>query len=215
MFSQLKSIIDIVSTGVSEFRDFKTRADRKHEVLNLLKTYFLLKDCAEEGAKLLRDAGDDPISKIAEMDPNTAISVLENWGTALRKQGLRLYALQGHVLGQDHLLVIDPKLREQIEEVVGYKMDRAVTLHRIGATLFFRNMFPIEETNEEKARLVALIAGAEEDGTIDIGACLQEIDRLNQALDDYRNLVNELASKEELLLLSKQARSETKYEQQA
>ena len=94
-------------------------------------------------------------------------------------------------------------------------MDRAVTLHRIGATLFFRNMFPIEETNEEKARLVALIAGAEEDGTIDIGACLQEIDRLNQALEDYRNLVNELASKEELLLLSKQARSETKYEQQA
>jgi hypothetical protein len=215
MFSQLKSIIDIIRTGVSEFRDFKTKADRKNEVLNLLKTYFLLKDCTDEGAKILREAGSDPVSTIAEMDPNTAITVLENWDVTLRKQGFRLYALQGHMLGQDHLSVLNPRLQEKIKEVVGYKMDRVVSLHGIGASLFFRNMFPIEETNEEKVRLVALMVGAEEDGIIDIDASLQEIERLNQALDDYRKLVNELVSKEELLLLSKQARSETKYEHQA
>jgi hypothetical protein len=44
---------------------------------------------------------------------------------------------------------------------------------------------------------------------------LQEIENLNQALDDYLKLVNELVSKDEIMLLSKQARSETKYEHQA
>ena len=94
-------------------------------------------------------------------------------------------------------------------------MDRVVTLHGIGSALFLRNMLPIEETNEERARLVGLMAGAEEDGVLDIDESLQEIENLNQALDDYLKLVNELVSKDEIMLLSKQARSETKYEHQA
>ena len=81
---------------------------------------------------------------------------------------MRLYALQGFVSNQNHLTIINPELQEKISEIVGYKMDRAITLHGIGSTLFLRNMFPIQNTDEEKAKLVKLMAGVASDGVLDL-----------------------------------------------
>ena len=209
MFSQLKRVVDLIRSGVSEFSKFQSNRERKEIVLNILKVYFFLKDCIDDGERLITDAGNDPVGKINSMESDEAIRVLTVWDGILRKQGIRLYALQGYIFGQDHLAIINPELQERISEVIGYKMDRTVTLHGIGATLFLRNMFPIENTNEEKARLVALMAGVEAEGSLDLEKINSEVAALRASLAEYRTVVERFVSDEELLSLSKRARKET------
>ena len=65
MFSQLKSIVDLIRSGVSGFSTFQSNKERKEIVLNILKVYFFLKDCVDDGdERLITDAGADPVGKI-------------------------------------------------------------------------------------------------------------------------------------------------------
>lgn len=176
--------------------------------------YFTLKDCVDDGEKLVADADPDPVGKISSMKPDDAITMLKRWDATIRKQGIRLFHLQGAVLGQDHLTVINPKLQERIGEVIGCKMDRTVTLHGIGAALFFRAAFPIADTNEEKARYIAVMAG-EEDSSLNMPRIREEIATLRESLDQFRLVVERLVSDTELLQLSQRARTETRFAEDA
>jgi len=209
MFSELKSIVDLIRSAISDFRKFKTDQEREEIILGILRTYFLLKDCVEDGEKLITEAGRDPIAKIKAMEATEARRTLEIWVSTLKNQGIRLRTLQGFIFGQNHLAIINPKLQEQISEIIGYKMDRTATLHGIGAGLFFMNMLPIEYSDEEKAGLVTIMAGAEENELLDLDKIASEVAALRNSLDKYRTVVERLVSNEELLILSNRARRET------
>ena len=210
MFAQIKSVVDLIRSGVADFRSFKSGKERNDAVLDLLCVYFILKDCVDDGEKLVTEAEPDPIEKISSMNPDDAISTLERWDATIRKQGIRLHRLQGAIFGQDHLAVINPKLQKRIGEVIGYKMDRTVTLHGIGAALFFRTAFPIADTKEEKARYISIMAG-EEDSGLNMPRIREEITMLRESLDQYRLVVERLVSDAKLLQLSQRARNETRF----
>lgn len=158
--------------------------------------------------ELVAEAEPDPVEKISSMEPDDAIATLERWDATIRKQGIRLYQLQGAIFGQDHLAVINPELQERVSEVIGYKMDRTVTLHGIGSALFFRAAFPTENTTKEKARYIAVMAG-EEDDSLNMLRIREEITMLRDSLNQYRLVVERLVSDAELLQLSQRARKET------
>ncbi|NOS77967.1 MAG: hypothetical protein HOP35_08470 [Nitrospira sp.] len=143
------------------------------------------------------------------MGPDEGTLTVQRWDISLRKQGVRLRWLQDYVFGQHHLAVITPDLQERISEVVGYKMDRVQTLHGIGAELFLRVVFPIDETHEDKAGLICMMAGEEKNAFLNMKRILAEIRDLREALDDYRRVVERLVSNEELLSLSASARQQT------
>jgi len=210
MFADLKSIVDIIRSAAADYRDRKRYQGRKQAVLGMLETYFLLKDCVDEGEALIEEAGRDPVGKIAGMEEWQARSALEKWDKVIKRQGLRLRALQGYVSGQHHLTIINPALQEKIEEVIGYKMERATSLHGIGAGLFFRNMFPMELTDKERAGYVLAMAGVEED-TLDPDKIRAEIEGLRASLDEYRRMIEGSVSSEELLTWSRQARRRTTF----
>ena len=88
-------------------------------------------------------------------------------------------------------------------------MDRLVTLHGLGAGLFFRNVFPIEKTPETLASLVLQVLTKQEAGLIDKDEVGKELDALKASLDEFRAMINDAMSKEELLELSDVARKET------
>jgi len=210
MFLQLKGVIDLMTLGIKEFRRFKSDDERKKTILGVLEAYFVLKDCVDDGEELAREAGTDPVELIKRMEPTEAITTLERWDLVLRKQGLRLHWLQGYIFGQDHLIVINPKLQERISKVIGGKMGRTVTLYSIGAGLYFRNLFPIRETDKEKAELVALMAGAKKDGILNLKKINAELAALRVSLDEYSGVVERLVTSEELLALSTEAREKTR-----
>lgn len=214
MFGQIKNIVDLIRIGASDLKTFKSKKDRREVVLNMLRIYFLLKDCADDGEFLVNAAQPNPVEVISKMEPEQALATTECWDIRIRKQGIRLYQLQDAIFGQDHLTVINPTLQEQIGEVVGYKMDRAVTLHGIGAALFFKKMFPIPDTLEEKARYISLMAG-EESKSLNMARIKEEIAELREALDAYRVFVERMVSDDEILQLSKQARQDTRYSEKS
>lgn len=214
MFAQVKSVVDLIRSGVTDFRKFESDKERSDAVLDLLRVYFTLKDCVDDGEKLVAEAEPDPVEKISSIEPDDAIATLERWDATIRKQGIRLYQLQGAIFGQDHLTVINPELQERVSEVIGYKMDRTVTLHGIGSALFFRAAFPTENTTEEKARYIAVMAG-EEDDSLNMPRIREEITMLRDSLNQYRLVVERLVSDAELLQLSQRARNETRFEDRA
>jgi hypothetical protein len=209
MFSELKSIVDLIRSAISDFRKFKTNKEREEIILGILKTYFVLKGCVENGEKLITEAGRDPIAKIKAMEVTEARRTLEIWVSTLKKQGIRLRTLQGFIFGQNHLAIINPKLQEKISEIIGYKMDRTATLHGIGADLFFMNVLPVKSSDEEKAGLVTLMAGAKENELLELDNIASEVATLRISLDKYRTVVERLVSNEELLIISNRDRRET------
>ena len=208
MFAQLKGVVDLIQSGVSDFRNFKTAKARKEAVLDVLRVYFLLKDCVDDGEKLVSESQPNPVERISHMEPDLALATIERWDAIIRRQGIRLYGLQGAILDQDHIAVINPDLQARISEVIGYKMDRTVTLHGIGAALYFKNLFPLANTNEEKAKYISLMAGEEGD-SLNMPRIRSEIESLRVSLDEYRDVVERMVSNAELLQLSKRARQET------
>lgn len=210
MFAQLKAIVDVVKTGVSELREFQTKEDREKAVLDLLRVYFVLKDCVEDGEQLVAEAQPNPVRTISEMTPEVALKTIERWDRMIRRQGIRLSQLQSAFLGQHHIAVINPALQSRITEIVGYKMDRTVTLHGIGAALFFKNMFPIANTSEEKAHYVSVMAGEKGDA-LNMSRITAEIEGLRKALSEYRAVVERMVADDELLRFSGRARKETMF----
>lgn len=208
MFAQLKTIIDLVRAGVSDFKSFQAKERRKEVVLELLRVYFVLKDCVDDGESLIAEAQPNPISTISKMPPEEALSTLTRWDKVIRHQGIRLAYLENAFLGQHHLAVINPELEERIKALIGYKLDRTVTLHNIGATLYFKNIFPKIETAEEKARYVSIMAGELGDA-LDMSRITTEIKEFREALNNYRTIVERMVSNEELLVLSERARLDT------
>lgn len=208
MFAQLKSVVDLIRSGVSDYRNFTTEKMREEAILGMLHVYFLLKDCVDDGECLISEAQPNPVEKISEMEPQLALATIERWDQVIRKQGIRLYQLQGALLGQDHITVINPALQEQLIEAVGSKMDRAVTLHGIGATLYFKAIFPIRNAPEAKAHYISVMAGEEADA-LNMARISIEIANLRESLDHYRAIVERMVSNAELLQLSKRARKET------
>jgi len=205
MFLQLKGVLDLVGSAVNQIQKIGAAREREEAVIGVLTVYFLLKDCVDEGEALVAEAGPEPVRNIERLDANEALSVLARWDAVIRRQGMRLYALQGCILGEQHLSIINPHLQERISNLVGDKMQRTVTLHGIGSALFFRNLFPIADTNAEKARYVALMAGAEGD-ILDLLRIDREIAGLRESLGEFREVVTRLVSNEELLRLSRRAR---------
>lgn len=208
MFAQLKGIVDLVRNGVSDFRNFKTEKERKEAVLDVLRVYFVLKDCVDDGEKLISEAQPNPVQKIVGMEPDLALATIERWDAVIRKQGMRLYWLQGAFLGQDHIAIINPELQDRIGKAIGYKMDRTVTLHGIGSALYFKNMFPVANSIEEKAHYISVMAGEEVD-SLNMPRISSEIETLRQSLIEYRAVVERMVSNAELLQLSSNARRQT------
>lgn len=208
MFGDLKSIVDLIRTAVSDISKSKSEKEREKTVLDLLRVYFVLKDCVDEGAGLIEEAGADPIGKIGQMDEWTAASTLDRWDAILNRQIRRLRLLQGAILGQYHIAVINPSLQDKIDEVIGSKMERANSLHGIGATLVFRFLFDVASSNEERARYVTVMAGAE-DNLLDMDKVGSEISELRQSLDQYRSVIERFLSNDEIVRFSRQARLDT------
>jgi hypothetical protein len=214
MFAQLKSIVDLVRMGILDLRDFQTKKARDDAVLDMLRVYFVLKDCVEDGEYLVAAAQPNPVATIAKMEPNVALETMEQWDKLIRRQGIRLSQLQSAFLGQHHIAIINPGLQERITEIIGDKMDRTVTLHGIGAALFFKNMFPVANTVEEKARYISVMAGEEGDA-LDMSRITAEIEGLRQSLNDYRIVVERMVTDDELLKFSERARRETRFPDEA
>lgn len=209
MFSSLKDIIDLVREGVLEYKKFKSNRDRKKIVIQLLEFYFLLKDCVEEGEIVCEESKGDPVRTIRAMDGESAVFTLTKWDTILRRQGTRLRLLQGHVAGDHYLSVINPVLQGRISKVIGRKMERHLTLHGIGSALFLRTMLPLQESDDAKARLVAMMAGEDSRGKFHMSKIRKEIGDLRRSLDEYHDVVKHLVTENEMLSLSAQARKAT------
>jgi hypothetical protein len=211
MLGDLKVVVDLIRDGFSRYRKFESEKSREDAVLQMLEAYFIFLDCAEEAERLVAESGANPLETIRNMESSQAAAVAKEWGIALHRQAVRLRVLQGLILGQDHLVVVDPELQNKIDKVVGDKMDTSLSLFKIGAHLFFHAMFGPRNPDEE-AESILVMVGADEGESFDMGKILADVAALRASLDQYREFVTRFVSNEELLRLSARARKNTTFE---
>jgi hypothetical protein len=166
-------------------------------------------DAYEDGLRLLDSITDDPVAYLGTLSDAEVKAQLQVWDVILRRQSHRLYEAQSYISSESYLSVIDPDAQKSISKVIGYKMDRLVTLHGLGAGLFFRTMFPIEERPEVTANLVVQVLTKQEAGVIDPVAVRKELNQLKEGLDQFRTVIMAFIDKEGLQSLAKEAREPT------
>jgi len=106
MFAQIKGVVDVLSSGFKTIREFTSAKDREQAILDMLRFYFLLKECVDDGEMLILDAGSNPVEKIASLSSENASPFVMRWDKVLRRQASRLHALQGLMLTLHALAVI-------------------------------------------------------------------------------------------------------------
>lgn len=209
MFSDLKAIVDVIRSGTESAKDFNDGKERQNTSLELLRIYFLLMDVVKDGTDLLNSIDSDPLKVISRLEPEEAKSKLKEWDSFVRRQGSRLYSLSGRLLGQDALSVIDPSLKNRLEELVGSKFERANSLQGIGASLVIYSMLGKSEEQDWLIGVIQSMYIAQAEGKIEVSEAHQEIESLRQGLEEYRNLCIRLIGEQEVMKLSKKARSDT------
>lgn len=211
MFGQLKPIVDLLSSGVTDVLSAMTKLQRRRAVLLMLETHFLLKDCMEEGTALVAEAGPNPISTISAMSVQESIATTEGWEITLKKQAIRLRMLQDRIFAQDHLSIVAPQVQKSIDKAIGSKFDRVVTIESIGAALLIQTMFGLAKTPQARAELVIAMVGARKD-KINVTKIKKEVAALGESLESYRGVIEKLVTSEEIVRLSSRARKSTQFQ---
>lgn len=208
MFGELVAFLDVLKSTVADVRTKKASKEREATISALLRTYFLLKDATEEGAALVEDAKPNPVEVIQGLDPTLAAERLTRWNLALRRQTARLLGVSDMIYRQEFMDVVSPNLRERLYDVLGTKFERATSLHGIGAALFFRGV--TIDSPEEQARYVSIMAGEEGD-LLHMDKIEREVLALREALESYREALTTLATPDEIVRLTSEARSATTF----
>ncbi len=208
MIKEMVAIVKVLTDAAMSFNKFKSTTKKNNDNLELLKIYFLLKDVLEDGRKLLDVAspysvvGSDAIDGVLNMR-------LKTWDTVLRRQGRRLYEIHGYISERSELSIINPQIQKRLKIIVGSKRDRVLSLFNLGAGLFFRTVFPIEESSEALRGLVVKTLTLHSDDVLDVTKIHLELNELECALEEYRELILRMMSSDEVRLLSEKARKET------
>jgi hypothetical protein len=209
MFGELISFVNVLRTAAQDYRAKNSGAGRQAIISRMLETYFYLKDAVDEGEDLVHDAAPNPVEFIASLDSAEAALKLREWDFVLRRQTFRLYRVSENVFGQNFIEVLSPGLRDRLDDVIGSKFNRATSLHGIGAQLFFRSMVSSSHSDEDKARYITVMAGEEGD-FLHMEKIREEIAALRVAMEAYSQAIKELASTDEILRLSQQAKTNTR-----
>jgi hypothetical protein len=209
MFGELISFVNILRTAVQDFRAKKSGVGREAIISRMLETYFYLKDAVDEGESVVHDAAPNPVELIASLGSAEAALKLREWDLVLRRQAFRLYRVSENVFDQDFIEVASPDLRHRLEDVIGSKFNRANSLHGIGAALVFRDMFPLQLSDEDKARYISTMAGEEGD-LLHMDKIRDEISALRGAMEAYSQAIMGLAASDEVFRLSEHARTKTR-----
>lgn len=208
MIKEMVAIVKVLTDAAISFNKFKSASKKNNDNLELLKIYFLLKDVLEDGRKLLDVAspysvgGGDAIDDVLNMR-------LKTWDSVLRRQGRRLYEIHGYISERSDLSIINPQIQKRLKVIVGSKRDRVLSLFNLGAGLFFRTVLPIEESSESLRGLVMKTLTLNSGDVLDVAEIHLELNELERALEEYRELILQMMSSDEVRLLSEKARKET------
>jgi|GEM_PF-2956561 len=209
MFSELLKIINLFKNAVDNVVTLKNDNERKNAHIEMLKTYFIFLDVHSDGVKLLEAVDNNPIEFINNLD-EASVEIYSNvWDKVLRRQGVRLYHVQKYINSNSYLSVIAPDAVERILEIIGNKSDRVTDLYRVGQSLFFRNMLPIDDKPEDIARVSLLTLTKRDFGLVDKDNVKAELDAFKNSLDEFRSVVVSTINNDDLQRLSSIARKET------
>jgi hypothetical protein len=199
--------------------------ERERLLVDLLVTYYVLRNVCEVGNRLLEVAGEDAVERATSLSGQARDEWMTNCHLLMRAQRNNLSRL-GNILlyeGLPIVDVLDPDLRSELKTIIGNKEKG---LFAIGAALEIYMIFgPLTEEDEEKtygeltarfrqaARILELLLTPDRE-QFEIRSVISDLQRLKELSERFRNVVVQLCPSERLLEISAEAERRAASEKQ-
>jgi hypothetical protein len=217
-FEGLAHLLDTLLKAVSQFGEIKDQSRRRDAARDLLAACVVVSEIVQNGEKLLKLAGSDPVGKITDMHEEERRPYAVEVHEMLREQLKRLVALSRLLEDAPVLQIVDANLKGELDAIIGTKEEGLMT---IAAPLgFYLGMGAIPEQEEVvqygdelasmryQAKVLSLVlSGNESDASshLDLDSASNNLNELRAAGERLRKHVTEFFSQEEIVLLAKDA----------
>lgn len=208
MIKQIADIVKILIESTAKAKSLHDEHLNKNDKIQLIKSLLLFQGVHKDGEQLLKLATPNPAEQIKALSSEALELRLQTWDTALRRQGARLYQLNGFIANRSDLTLLNLKAQRQIKVIIGSKLDRVSNLFELGAGLFFRTKLPISESPETVAELVTRTLQIDTTRAFDLLAIQSELRELDEAVEEYKKFIISSLSTEDIRLLSPKAQKE-------
>jgi hypothetical protein len=210
MLKELISVVELVRNSAGGLNSVRAKRARAQAVVELLQIYFSLSDVVKDARTLLDAVGKNPRATLTKIGKAGGPSTVIQWDNLIHRQATRLYNLSGRLLGLDALAVLDPALKNKLQDLIGSKLQGVNNLESIGASLVIYSMLGYGQNDWKWRRsIIVSMYPMQTSVTIDVGAARRELRKLQAALEEFHSLCLKLGTEDEILLLSKKARKQT------
>lgn len=216
MIELLAKLIDLLLKGAEQRKSLIESKRRRQLLLDLLTTYFVLRNVSSTGERLIAHAGDDPITRVTTMPVDAAKKWMVECKYLMLAQRANLHRLS-NLLGYEGLPaldILDASLRADLRKVIGSK---GSGLYSLGAGLEMYLLFGGLPTKEDVARFGDVIARLRSGATMlqlllagestqpSIAQMKADLQHLQSASERLRETIGELCEHKEMLDLSAEA----------
>ena len=216
MIELLAKLTDLLLKGTERRKSIVESKRRRQLLLDLLTTYFVLRNVSEIGERLISHAGNDPIDRVTVMPSDDALKWLVECKYMMLAQRANLHRLS-NLLGYEGLPVLDildGNFRPELRKLIGSK---GSGLFLLGASLELYLMFGGFPSQEDVARFGDTVAGvrsaavqlqlliAGEGASPPLDRVQSDLHHLQSALGRLRAILGQLCEPRELLDLSAEA----------
>jgi hypothetical protein len=218
-FGGLAQLLDVLFRAATKLREIKEQKRRRETACDLIAACLLAEELVQKGKALMELAGPDPIKKVTDMNTEKRIAYVAECERLLHGQLKRLAGLSSLLEDVPILQLLDIVLKRELDAIIGTKEKG---LMAIAAPLgIYLTLGAPSEQGEVKmygktlasfryqGDIIALLFGGDPTAsTLEIDK-ISAVDNFNELLNAAERLskhVNQLLSKEEIILLAREAR---------
>jgi hypothetical protein len=217
-FKGLAELLDALLKAVSQVRGITDETRRRDTGRDLLAACVLVSEIVQNGDKLLKLAGTDPVGKITGMNEQERRPYAAECHQMLNEQVNRMVALSRLLEDAPVLQIVDSNLKRELDEIIGTKEKGLMSI--AAPVGFYLSMGAIPEQEDitkygaelasmrYQSQVLAVVFSNDANDVsahIDMDSASNNLNELSAAGDRLRKHVTELFSQEEIVLLAKAA----------
>jgi hypothetical protein len=212
------------ANGLDLRKKFMCGQKRRTSVLELLRTYYLLRNAVRLGTEIMKLANVETFESLASLPLQQRRLLAREIRLKLLGQSMFLNKLHQCLYNKDVIELFEPGLQEHLLSLIGNKND---ALYSWGAALHNYELFgSIPEPSEIRAygeelaklmyeeRLVAYGMTGWNEPIRDIHAAQKTLGELDFAAERFRHVLSDIATSSEMLELSQEAQTRAKLSQE-
>jgi hypothetical protein len=218
VFEGVAKLLDTLLKAARRISDGLDQSKRRNAIRDLIAVSLLANEIVRDGKSLLKRAGSDPVGKVTQMNAEERWAYARECCGLLSEQLDRLRRLSGLLDDAPLLEILDANLRCELDSIIGSKEEGLLAI--VSPLGIYLTLGPLPDDAEvekygmELARMryqadIVLCLLTNQDASvnsrIELDVAVANLNELSNASKRLLDHINGVASREEIVLLTKAA----------